>query len=80
MTRRAVESIIGKAALDEKFRHALFSDPDATLSGFTLTKTEIHALKAIDSESLEYFANCPGLLMAQSMLALHHENGNIRME
>lgn len=76
MTRRALESVIGKAALDEGFRHALFSDPDATLSEFTLTRAEIQALKAIDSEALEYFANCPGLSMAQSILALHRENGD----
>lgn len=80
MTRRAVESVIGKAALDEAFRHALFSDPDATLSDFTLTRTEILALKAIDSEALEYFAGCPGMSMAQSLLEHHRLTGDNGME
>lgn len=77
MTRRAMESVIGKAALDEVFRQALFSDPDATLSRFTLTKAEIHALKSIDSESLEYFAGSPGVSMAQMMLEQYHSNGEV---
>lgn len=77
MTRRAVESVIGKAALDEAFRHALFSDPDATLSGFTLTEAEKHALKAIDSESLEYFADSPGVSMAQMLLDHFHSRGEV---
>lgn len=75
MTRRAVESVIGKAALDEVFRYALFSDPDATLARFTLTNAEIQALKAIDSESLEYFADSPGVSMAQMLLGHYHSNG-----
>ncbi|MEZ4769748.1 MAG: Os1348 family NHLP clan protein [Caldilineales bacterium] len=68
MTRRAVEAIIGKAALDEEFRNALFADPDTILTGFPLTRTERVALMAIDSESLEFFATSPGVLMAQSLL------------
>ena len=76
MTRGSLENIIGKAALDKTFRHALFSDPDETLADFTLTKAEIQALKAINSEALEYFASCPGMSMAQSLLELHHSNGD----
>ena len=46
------------------------------MADFTLTKAEIQALKAIDSEALEYFASCPGMSMAQSLLELHHSNGD----
>ncbi len=53
MTRGSLENV-GKAALDKTFRHALFSDPDETLADFTLTKAEIQALKAINSEALKY--------------------------
>ncbi len=76
MTRRAVEAIIGKATLDEVFRNALFADPDTILTGYTLTRSEITAIRAIDSESLEFFATSPGVLKAQSLLLPHHANGD----
>ncbi|MCB0231105.1 MAG: Franean1_4349 family RiPP, partial [Anaerolineae bacterium] len=78
MTRRAVENIIGRAALDETFRYALFADPDATLAGFALTRAEIHAVKAIDAESLEYFARSPGMSIALTLLDEYHSNGEIK--
>lgn len=74
MTRRAVEAVIGRATLDEEFRNALFADPDSTLSSFTLTRSEQIALKSIDSESLEYFASSPGMMIAQSLLLQHYAN------
>ena len=76
MTRRAVEAIIGKATLDEEFRNALFADPDTILTGYTLTKSETIALRAIDSESLEFFATSPGVQKAQFLLLEHHANGD----
>lgn len=56
MSREAVESIIGKAVVDHKFREALFANPDEALAGYELTEMELTALKAIDAETLESFA------------------------
>lgn len=68
MTRRAMEAVIGRAALDEAFRGALFADPDAALAGYPLTDGELAGLRAIDVESLEYFAASPGIVLALQAL------------
>ena len=53
MSRQVLESIIGRAILDEEFRLALFADPDAALVGYELTDIEVGAIKSIDAESLD---------------------------
>lgn len=80
MTRRAVESVIGRATMDELFRDALFADPDATLAGFALTRAEKAALKAIDAESVEYFARSPGVTTARLLLIQHGVTGDATPE
>ncbi|MCB0200092.1 MAG: Franean1_4349 family RiPP [Caldilineae bacterium] len=56
MSQQAVESILGKAVLEEGFRSALFSDADSALAGYELSATESAALRGMDVEALEAFA------------------------
>ena len=56
MSQQAVESILGKAVLEEGFRSALFSDADSALAGYDLTAAESAALKGMDVEALENLA------------------------
>ena len=56
MSREAVEQVIGKAMLDEKFRAAIFANPDEAYKGYDLTEEEVAALKAIDAETVESMA------------------------
>ncbi|MBN1146601.1 MAG: Franean1_4349 family RiPP [Anaerolineales bacterium] len=56
MSKEAVETVIGKALLDEGFREALLADPGQALAGFDLTKVEIDGLKRLDGETLDALA------------------------
>ena len=56
MSKEAVQTVIGKAVADTKFREALFANPDAALAGYDLTQDEINALKSVDAESMETLA------------------------
>ncbi len=42
--------------MDAGFRHSLFAQPDAALTGYDLTTVELAALRAIDFETLDAFA------------------------
>jgi hypothetical protein len=53
MSKEAVQAVISKAVSDDKFREALFADPDRALHGYDLTEDEIAALKKIDAESMQ---------------------------
>jgi hypothetical protein len=56
MSKEAVQTVIGKAVTDSKFRQALFASPEKALKGYDLTAEEIAGLKAIDSETMESLA------------------------
>jgi hypothetical protein len=56
MSREAVETIIGKAVLDDEFREALFANPERALEGYDLTEEEVAALKGIDAETMDALA------------------------
>lgn len=53
MSRLTLETIIGRAILDEEFRLVLFPDPETALAEYELTANEIVALKSMDAESLD---------------------------
>jgi hypothetical protein len=53
MSKEAVQTVISKAVSDDKFREALFANPDKALDGYDLTEDEIAALKHIDAESMQ---------------------------
>jgi hypothetical protein len=53
MSKEAVETIIGKAALDSGFRNLLFANPSEALAGYQLTGEEIAALTSMDAEGLD---------------------------
>ena len=53
MSKQAVQTIITKAVSDDKFREALFANPDQALQSYDLTEDEVGALKQIDAESME---------------------------
>jgi hypothetical protein len=57
MSKQAVESVIGKIALDAEFRKVLLANPDQALAGFDLSGTEKAHLKAIDAETMDALAN-----------------------
>lgn len=61
MTRRALETILGRSILDDNFRILLFADPERALAGYSLTKEERIALLAIDAETLDAFAERLGV-------------------
>jgi len=56
MSKEAVQAIIGKAVSDDKFREALFANPDKALQGYDLTEDEVAGLKKIDAETMQSMA------------------------
>ena len=56
MSKEVVQTIIGKAVSDIKFREALLAHPDKALQGYDLTEDEIAALKKIDAETMQSLA------------------------
>ena len=56
MSQQAIETILGKAVMEDEFRSTLFSDADSALAGYDLTAAESAALKGMDVEALENFA------------------------
>lgn len=56
MSQQAVETVIGKAVVENEYRYTLLNDPDAALAGYELTGSESAALKSMDVEALENFA------------------------
>ena len=56
MSQQAIETILGKAVMEDEFRSTLFSDADSALAGYDLTASESAALKGMDVEALENFA------------------------
>ena len=56
MYREPLERIIGRAAMDLKFRKRMFADPEIAFQEYDLTQEQIAALKAIPIDALERFA------------------------
>jgi len=56
MSKEALQTVIGKAVADDKFREALFANPDKALAGYDLTQDEVAALKSVDAETMESLA------------------------
>ena len=56
MSKQAVQAVIGRAVTDSMFRDMLFATPEKALTGYDLSGDEVHALKAIDAESMETLA------------------------
>jgi hypothetical protein len=56
MSKEAVQTVIGKAVTDSKFREALFANPEKALAGYDLTEDEKAGLKNIDAESMDALA------------------------
>lgn len=67
MSREALETVIGRAVMDEAFRLALFANPDAALAPYELTAGEAAAIKMLDAESLDAFARGSGGRIAQKL-------------
>jgi hypothetical protein len=57
MSQRELEAVIGRAILDQEFRMALFADRAAALAGYELTEAEVAALKLMDAESPDAYAD-----------------------
>jgi hypothetical protein len=56
MSQDAVQSLIGRAVLDEAFRKLLFSDPDKAFEGYDLTEEEKAILRKLDADEIASFA------------------------
>lgn len=56
MSLQAVQTVIGKAAVDRVFRDLLFSKPDEALAGFELSTDEVTGLKALSREKFDAVA------------------------
>ena len=61
MSKRAMEAIIGRSLMDHAYRDLFFADPNQALAGYELTKEERTARLAVDSETLEAFAERLGV-------------------
>ncbi|MFC1718786.1 Os1348 family NHLP clan protein [Candidatus Poribacteria bacterium] len=57
MYREPLERIIGRAAMDLKFRRKMFEDPETAFEEYNLTREQILALKNISTDALERFAH-----------------------
>ena len=56
MSLQAVQTVIGKAAVDRAYRDLLFSKPDEALAGFDLSADEIACLKKLEREKFDAVA------------------------
>jgi len=55
--REPLERIIGRAAMDLKFRKRMFEDPETAFQEYDLTQEQVTALKTIPTDALERFAH-----------------------
>ena len=53
MSQRDLEAVIGRAVLDEPFRHLLLAEPETALAEYLLTQPELAVLRSMDAESLD---------------------------
>ncbi len=75
MSQQAIETILGKAVLEDEFRSILFSDADSALTGYDLTAAESAALKGMDVEALENLGRCAGSAHLQVDPRRHVDGG-----
>jgi hypothetical protein len=52
MSKAGIETVLGKAVSDEKFRKQLRENPDAALAGYDLTAEEKAAIKSGNASQL----------------------------
>ena len=57
MHRGILEEIIGRAAMDIRFRQEMLENPETALEEYKLTAEQITALKTISADALERFAH-----------------------
>ena len=65
MSKQSMEAIIGRSLMDHAYRELFFADPDQALAGYELTKEERAALLAVDSETLDAFAERLGVQLSK---------------
>jgi len=53
MSLESVQTIIGRAVTEPKYRELLFSEPEKALEGYELTKEEAAALKGVEQEKFD---------------------------
>ena len=56
VSRKTLEKIIGRAAMDPQFRHRMAEEPEVALKEYSLTEEQITAIKAIPTDALERFS------------------------
>jgi hypothetical protein len=67
VSQRDLEAVIGRAVLDEAFRHLLFADPDRAFVGYRLSSRERTALRSVDVEGLEVWGGNLGKRMRKAL-------------
>ena len=76
MSQQAIETILGKAVLEDEFRSTLLSDADSALAGYELTAAESAALKGMDVEALENLAGVLDQRISKSLaIGVMYEDG-----
>jgi hypothetical protein len=56
MARKGVAVVVGRAAVDERYRKLLKEQPHSAFEGYELTAPEMQALARIDHEALDKLA------------------------
>ena len=57
MSREVLEKIIGRAAIDPRFRSRMLESPEMALEEYQLTEQQMAAIKRISRDALEKFAH-----------------------
>ena len=57
MSREVLEKIIGRAAIDPRFRSRMLESPEMALEEYQLTEQQMAAIKRISKDALEKFAH-----------------------
>lgn len=52
--------VIGRALIDKQFREQLYTDREAALRGFHLSKGDLRSLKNLEKDTLDAHANALG--------------------
>ena len=57
MYRETLGKIIGRAAMDPRFRQRMLEDPETAFKEYHLTEEQVSALRTISTDALEKFAH-----------------------
>jgi len=57
VSRKILEEIIGRAAMDPEFRRRMIQEPETAFKDYDLTEEQISALRTIPMDALEKFAH-----------------------